>query len=239
MLYHNTYSESSLSRRVLMVSAHVASSVCMRCEIVWYVFEFSLSSITPCNSKSEYSFWKIFGNRTTVFKLVSNYVQFSKYQALITVMGTLNNTVMTHLVLKCSKLLNTNHVSFGVSQQKGNVLHTFTHNTVKLFSFSSVTSTQKLLYTAVLWQVQSWGFRSPGMWHCASGFWHSFATMGTTHLTTQHHILRDLNHWLGERLPPCVTLRVMIIMGASLQALSVHKGLYYWNNLKCQLDATR
>jgi len=80
--YHNTYSESSLSCRVLMVSAHVASSVCMRCEIVWYVFEFSLSSITPCNSKSEYSFWKIFGNRTTVFKRGSNYVQFSKYQAL-------------------------------------------------------------------------------------------------------------------------------------------------------------
>ena len=169
MLYHNTYSESSLSRRVLMVSAQVASSVCMRCEIVWYVFEFSLSSITPCNSKSEYSFWKIFGNRTTVFKLGSNSVQFSKYQALITVMGTLNNTVMTHLVLKCSKLLNTDHVSCGVSQQKRNVLHMFTHNTVKLFLFSSLTSMQKLLYTAVLWQVQSWGFRSPGMWHCDTG----------------------------------------------------------------------
>lgn len=162
--YHNTYSESSLSRRVLMVSAHVASSVCMRCDIVWYVFEFSLSSITPCNSKSEYSFWKIFGNRTTVFKLGSNYIQFSKYQTLTTIMGILNSTVMTHLVLKCSELSNTKHVAFGVSQQKGNVLHMFTHSTAKLFSFSSLTSMQKLPYPAVLWQVQIWGFRSPGMW---------------------------------------------------------------------------
>lgn len=161
--YHNTYSESSLSRRVLMVSAHVASSVCMRCEIVWYVLEFSLSSITPCNSKSEYSFWKIFGNRTTVFKLGSNYVQFSKYQILPTIMGILNSTVGTHLVLKCSKPSNTNHVSCAVSQQKGNVLHMFTNNTAQLFSFSSPTSMKKLLYPTVFWQAQIWGFRSPGM----------------------------------------------------------------------------
>lgn len=143
-------------------------------------------------------------------------------------MWRLNSTVTTHLVLKCSKLSKTNQVSCRVSQQEGNVLHMFTHNIAKLFSFSSLISTQKLLYPAVLWQVQIWGFRSPGMWHWASGFWHSFATMGTTHLTTQHHIPGDLHHWLGERLPPCVTLWVMIIMGASLQALSVHKGLYYW-----------
>ena len=145
--YHNTYSESSLSRRVLMVSAHVASSVCMRCEIVWYVFEFSLSSITPCNSKSEYSFWKIyhiisyhiiylftfrrslqiFWNRTAVFELGSNYVQFSTYQTLITIMGILSSTVMTHLVLMCSELSNTKHLAcFTVSQQKGS--HTTLQN---------------------------------------------------------------------------------------------------------------
>jgi len=55
-------------------------------------------------------------------------------------MEILNSTVMTHLVLKCSELSNTKRVACGVSQQKGNVLHMFTHNTAKLFSFSPLTS---------------------------------------------------------------------------------------------------
>lgn len=39
-----------------MVKAQVASSVCILWWTVWYVFEFSLSSITPWSSKSEYIF---------------------------------------------------------------------------------------------------------------------------------------------------------------------------------------
>jgi len=65
-------------------------------------------------------------------------------------MGILNSTVMTHLVLRYSELSNTKHVACVVPRQKGNVLHVFTYNAAKLFSFSSLISMQKLLYPAVL-----------------------------------------------------------------------------------------
>jgi len=62
-----------------------------------------------------------------VFELGSNYVQFSTYQTLITIMGILSSTVMTHLVLMCSELSNTKHLAcFTVSQQKGS--HTTLQN---------------------------------------------------------------------------------------------------------------
>jgi hypothetical protein len=142
-----------------------------------------------------------------------------------------------HVYFSCSHttLWNTKHVNFSCSHTTLNMctfhvhiehcgtlnmctFHVHTkHCTTILIQFTDIHA-QTAVYCSCLtglnlrFQV-SWDVT---LWQWASGFWHSFERMGTIHLTTQRHILGDLNCWLGERLPTCFMCWLMIIASASL-----------------------
>lgn len=63
------YCESS--PRCDIINEQVASSACILVETVLYVLLFNLSSITPCNSKSLYIFWKKYDSTFETISLFS------------------------------------------------------------------------------------------------------------------------------------------------------------------------